>query len=164
MMIQDGSTCASGLEGDTEKEVVILLCDMVRYTQITEDMRPNEIRDFIVEYHRNLRKIIQAEENGLQEIEPSAGDGAIAIFEKKEDECGKSGMCIRALKAAINIASNLWSIIPKPVLKTKFFREKFSNVPETISQQRHTYSNRRMKIHYKYLYTINIATPNKNIA
>ena len=104
MMIQDGSTCASGLEGDTEKEVVILLCDMVRYTQITEDMRPNEIRDFIVEYHRNLRKIIQAEENGLQEIEPSAGDGAIAIFEKKEDECGKSGMCIRALKAAINIA------------------------------------------------------------
>ncbi|MDR3631565.1 MAG: cyclic nucleotide-binding domain-containing protein [Desulfocapsaceae bacterium] len=101
-MILDGST-TSGPDGGTEKEVVILLSDMVRYTQITEDMRPHEIRDFIVEYHRNLQKIIQVDEC-LQEIEPSAGDGAIAIFERREGECGKSGMCIRALQAAINIA------------------------------------------------------------
>ena len=94
----------TGSDNDTEKEVVILLTDMVRYTQITEDMRPNEIRDFIIEYHKNLQRIIQTEDEYLQEIEPSAGDGAIAVFEKRAGEGGKSGMCIRALKAAIKIA------------------------------------------------------------
>jgi class 3 adenylate cyclase len=90
-------------DNETEKEVVILLSDMVRYTQLTADMRPNEIRDFIIEYHKNLRKIIQSDNEYGQEIEPSAGDGAIAIFEKRPGE-GKSGMCIRALQAAIKIA------------------------------------------------------------
>ena len=94
----------TGSDNDTEKEVVILLSDMVRYTQITADMRPNEIRDFIIEYHKNLQRIIQTEDDYLQEIEPSAGDGAIAVFEKRAGEGGKSGMCIRALKAAIKIA------------------------------------------------------------
>jgi class 3 adenylate cyclase len=101
MMKQNNSTT---FNNDTEKEVVILLTDMVRYTQITEDMRPNEIRDFIIEYHKNLQRIIQTEDEYIQEIEPSAGDGAIAIFEKRAGEGGKSGMCIRALKAAIKIA------------------------------------------------------------
>jgi class 3 adenylate cyclase len=90
-------------ENETEKEVVILLSDMVRYTQMTADMRPNEIRDFIIEYHKNLQKIIRINNEYPQEIEPSAGDGAIAIFEKRSGE-GKSGMCIRALQAAIKIA------------------------------------------------------------
>ncbi len=88
---------------DTEKEVVILLSDMVRYTQITADMRPDEIRDFIIDYHKKLHKIIQADKDHLQVLEPSAGDGAIAVFEKTEGE-SKSGMCTRALQAAINMA------------------------------------------------------------
>jgi hypothetical protein len=66
-------------------------------------MRPNEIRDFIIDYHKNLKDIIQSDKDHFQEIEPSAGDGAIAIFEKRAGE-GKSGMCTRALQAAINIA------------------------------------------------------------
>jgi class 3 adenylate cyclase len=93
----------TGSDNDTEKEVVILLSDMVRYTQMTADMRPNEIRDFIIEYHENLQKIIRINDEYPQEIEPSAGDGAIAIFEKRLGE-GKSGMCIRAVQAAIKIA------------------------------------------------------------
>ncbi len=97
-------TYTAGSEKDTEKEVVILLSDMVRYTQITEDMRPNEIRDFIIEYYKNLQNIIVEDTEYPQEIEPSAGDGAIAVFEKRAEEVGKSGMCIRALKAAIKMA------------------------------------------------------------
>ena len=97
------SLVSTSSEKDTEKEVVILLSDMVRYTQITADMRPNEIRDFIVDYHKKLQRIIQTDDGPTQEIEPSAGDGAIAIFEKRGSE-GKSGMCDRALQAAINIA------------------------------------------------------------
>jgi class 3 adenylate cyclase len=90
-------------EDGAEKKVVILLCDMVRYSQKTADMRPNEIRDFILEYHRNLQKIIQVDGHGHQEIEASAGDGAIAIFEKRRDEA-KADMYSRAVKAAIKMA------------------------------------------------------------
>ncbi len=87
-----------------EKKVVILLCDMVRYSQKTAEMRPNEIRDFIIEYHRNLQLIIQTDQEGLQEIEPSAGDGAIAIFERRSYE-SKSDMYNRAVKAAVKMAN-----------------------------------------------------------
>ncbi len=88
---------------DAEKKVVILLCDMVRYSQKTAEMRPNEIRDFIIEYHKNLQSIIQTDQEGLQEIEPSAGDGAIAIFERRSSE-SKSEMYDRAVKAAVKMA------------------------------------------------------------
>jgi len=75
---------------ESEKKVVILFCDI-------------EIRDFIVAYHRNLQSIINIDNDEHQEIEPSAGDGAIAIFEKKAGE-GKTDVCDRAISAALNIA------------------------------------------------------------
>lgn len=87
----------------SEKQVVILLCDMVRYSQITAEMRPVEIRDFIVDYHHNLQEIINIDEDEYQLIEPSAGDGAISIFEKRTGE-GRSDLCDRAITAAVNLA------------------------------------------------------------
>lgn len=87
----------------SEKKVVILLCDMVRYSQKTADMRPMEIRDFIVEYHRNLQSIINSGSEAHQEIEPSAGDGAIAIFENRYGET-RTDVCDRAVRAAVNMA------------------------------------------------------------
>ncbi len=98
-----GECAASSESAGVEKKVVILLCDMVRYSQKTAEMRPNEIRDFIIEYHRNLQKIIQTDEEGVQEIEPSAGDGAIAIFEKRGNE-PRADMYCRAVRAAIKMA------------------------------------------------------------
>ncbi len=89
-------------EEGAEKKVVILLCDMVRYSQKTADMRPGEIRDFIIEYHQNLQEIINTDTDQYQEIQPSAGDGAIAIFEKREGE-NKTDVCGRALNTAINM-------------------------------------------------------------
>ncbi len=87
----------------SEKQVVILLCDMVGYSQITAEMRPVEIRDFIVDYHRNLHDIINLDKEKHQDIEPSAGDGAIAIFTKSDGEA-KTDVCDRAIAAAINLA------------------------------------------------------------
>lgn len=92
----------AGNKMGTEKKVVILLCDMVRYSQKTAEMSPVEIRDFIVEYHRSLQEIINKEKGEHQEIEPSAGDGAIAIFENRDGET-KSDVCDRAIRAAINM-------------------------------------------------------------
>ncbi len=100
------------IEEETEKKVVVLLSDMVRYSQKTAEMRPNEIKDFILEYHRNLQKIIQTDDVGIQEIEPSAGDGAVAVFEKRGRE-SKSDMYSRAVKAAVKMTYAMESgVIP----------------------------------------------------
>ena len=88
---------------NTEKKVIIMLSDMVRYSQKTADMRPAEIRDFIVAYQQNLQKIINIDSEFLQEIEPSAGDGAIAIFEKQKGE-SNTQICDRVIKAAVNMS------------------------------------------------------------
>lgn len=88
---------------NTEKRVVILLSDMVRYSQQTADMRPAEVRDFIVEYHKNLQEVINLDSELFQEITPSAGDGALAVFEKYKGE-SNSDVCDRGIKAAINMS------------------------------------------------------------
>ena len=88
---------------NSEKKVVILLSDMVRYSRQTADMRPAEVRDFIVEYHKNLQEIIKIDNESFQEIEPSAGDGAIAIFEKHKEK-SNTEVCDRAIKAVINMS------------------------------------------------------------
>ncbi|MFT5726983.1 MAG: class 3 adenylate cyclase [Desulforhopalus sp.] len=88
---------------NTEKKVIIMLSDMVRYSQKTADMRPAEVRDFIVAYHQNLQKIINIDSEVFQEIEPSAGDGAIAIFEKQKGE-SNTQVCDRVIKAAVNMS------------------------------------------------------------
>ena len=80
-----------------------MLSDMVRYSQKTADMRPAEVRDFIVAYHQNLQKIINIDSEVFQEIEPSAGDGAIAIFEKQKGE-SNTQVCDRVIKAAVNMS------------------------------------------------------------
>jgi class 3 adenylate cyclase len=76
---------------------------MVCYSQKTANMRPTEIRDFIISYHKALQKLINQNSDISQEIEPSAGDGAIALFEKGKNE-SKTELYDRAIKAAINMS------------------------------------------------------------
>jgi class 3 adenylate cyclase len=87
----------------TEKEVVILMTDMVRYSQKSSGMTPQEIRDFLIDYHLNIYNLINTEESQPLEIEPSAGDGSMIIFEKLPGE-GHSEVCTRALRAALRLA------------------------------------------------------------
>ncbi len=91
------------VEDDPRKEVVILLSDMVQYSQKTASMHPEEIRDFMIEYHENIRKIIHQNEKYPPEIEPLAGDGALIIFEKSRAE-GRGEICTRAVNAAVRMA------------------------------------------------------------
>ncbi len=85
-----------------EKEVVILLSDMIGYSRKTTDMRPTAIKDFMLEYHMNLKRIVHSVCGKNQRIESSAGDGAVAIFERKPGE-EKSKMCGLALSVALEI-------------------------------------------------------------
>lgn len=102
MVTSIDNTVSSDTE-NTEKKVIILLSDMVGYSQKTANMRPVEVRDFIVDYQKNLQKIVNIDSKVFQEIEPSAGDGGIAIFEKQKGE-NNTQLCDRAIKAAVNIS------------------------------------------------------------
>ncbi len=86
-----------------KKEVAILLTDMVGYSQRTARMNPEQIRDFIIRYHQKIHELIATSESAPLEIEPSAGDGAIVIFERRPGE-GKEEKCRRALRAALKMA------------------------------------------------------------
>lgn len=92
----------AGEAGGIEKEVVILLSDMVGYSRKTAEMRPAEIKDFMLLYHKNLKRIVHAVCGDEQDIEPSAGDGAVAVFERKPGE-GKERMCGLALDVALEM-------------------------------------------------------------
>lgn len=85
-----------------EKEVAVLLSDMVGYSRRTADMRPSEIKDFMLMYHRNLRKIVHSVCGKEQNIESSAGDGAVALIERQPGQ-GKDQMCGQALNVALKM-------------------------------------------------------------
>lgn len=94
---------SSGITPGSKKEVALVLTDMVSYSQKTSLMHPEEIRDFIIAYHETIQGLICNEKNIPIEVEPSAGDGAIIIFESRPGE--PSGTkCERALKAALKMA------------------------------------------------------------
>ncbi len=90
-------------QGGPEREVVVLMSDMVRYSQVTAHMRPDEVRDCIINYHRAIRDIVGLPESEPVEIEPLAGDGALMVFDKLPGE-ERSGVCSRALQAAVRMA------------------------------------------------------------
>ncbi|MCP3888536.1 MAG: cyclic nucleotide-binding domain-containing protein [Desulfobulbaceae bacterium] len=92
-MVQKGS----------EREVVILMTDMVQYSQLSSGMTPEEIRDFLIDYHGSIHAIIEAEDSFPMEIDPSDGDGSLIIFDKRPGE-GRDGVCTRALLAALKMA------------------------------------------------------------
>lgn len=102
-MCDDQNPANSGREKDQEREVVILMSDMVGYSSTTARMRPAEVRDFVVDYHSTMRTIVDIPEFQPVDMEILAGDGAICVFDKREGE-GRSEVCVRALKAALALS------------------------------------------------------------
>lgn len=88
---------------DPKSKAVILLTDMVSYSQKTAHMNPEEIRDFIIDYHKRIHSIICIPESEPVVHEASAGDGAIIIFKDREDDTDGE-KCQRALNAAVDMA------------------------------------------------------------
>ncbi|HKJ64179.1 MAG TPA: hypothetical protein VJ969_02175, partial [Desulfopila sp.] len=82
------------------KEVVILLTDMEQYSRLTQHMRPGEIRDYIIAYYQEFRSVLLVDEFQPVSIDPSAGDGAVIVFEKRAQGSVEE-LCTRALQAAI---------------------------------------------------------------
>ena len=86
-----------------EREVVILMTDMVRYARKSSGMTPEEIRDFLIDYHGTIHDIIHRGDSFPLEIEPSGGDGCLVIFDKRPGE-DRTGICTRALEVALRMA------------------------------------------------------------
>ncbi len=82
------------------KEVVILFTDMVQYSRLTQEMRPEEICDFITDYYRQLKNICSNHAYHPITLVPSAGDGCVIILEKREGQ-GNKELCRRALAVAL---------------------------------------------------------------
>ncbi len=91
------------VNNEVEREVVIMMTDMVHYSQQSSGMMPEEIRDLLISYHGRVREIVYCPESMPLEIEPSAGDGNLIIFDKRQGE-DYAGMCTRALEAALRMA------------------------------------------------------------
>ncbi len=89
-------------ESSLEREVVILMTDMVGYSRKTAAMVPEEIKDFLIDYHGNIHTLVNWVESQPLEIEPSAGDGSLVIFDKRPGE-DRSGVCTRALRAVVRV-------------------------------------------------------------
>jgi len=91
------------LTNGPEREVVIMMTDMVQYSRQSSGMSPEEIRDFLIDYHGRIHDLVCRQGSMPLEIEPSAGDGNLVIFDKRPGEdC--SGVCTRALEGALRIA------------------------------------------------------------
>ncbi|KJS00020.1 MAG: hypothetical protein VR65_13945 [Desulfobulbaceae bacterium BRH_c16a] len=90
-------------KNEAEREVVILITDMVQYSRKSLGMEPDEIKDFLISYHDGIHDLLDREEYAPLEIEPSAGDGCLVIFDKRPGE-NKSGVCTRALSATLRLA------------------------------------------------------------
>lgn len=86
-----------------EREVVILMTDMVQYSRKSSGMTPEEIRDFLIDYHGTINGLICRKESFPLELEPSAGDGCLVIFDKAPGE-DSSAICTRALQVAVRMA------------------------------------------------------------
>lgn len=91
------------MTSNLEREVVILMTDMIQYSRQSLGMEPEEIRDFLIGYHGKIHVILNREDNFPLEIEPSAGDGCLVIFDKRPGE-DRSEVCTRALQATLRLA------------------------------------------------------------
>lgn len=88
---------------DPNNQVVVLMTDMVQYSLRTAEMCPEELRDFIINYHNTLMQIITSSNSDPVDIEPSAGDGSLVVFRKRENEDNKA-LCSRAVNTVLKLA------------------------------------------------------------
>lgn len=86
-----------------ERQVVILMTDMVHYANISGQMSPTEICAFLTMYHTNIRRILSEEKFQPVEVEATGGDGSIILFEREEGD-DLSVICTKALLAAMRLA------------------------------------------------------------
>ncbi len=104
-MVDKLSISATAAGKGAEREVVILMTDMVQYSVQSSGMSPEEIRDFLTEYHEGMTTLVYQPENLPVEVDPFAGDGSLVIFDKRPEEGGDTrGICTRALATAVRLS------------------------------------------------------------
>lgn len=88
---------------NSAQNVAILMSDMAQYSQRTSAMCPEELKDFIIDYHYKLVDLVDTPENNPVDVEPSGGDGSLIVFKKRFSENDRT-ICTRAVQTAIRIS------------------------------------------------------------
>lgn len=89
-----------------EKNVTLLMTDMVGFGQKTVGMKPREVADFLIEYRKNLDSLILRSADGAQYFEHTAGDATASIFETRGSE-GDAERNFRAFRVALRILEEM---------------------------------------------------------
>lgn len=92
----------TNITDEVERQVVVMMTDMEQYSLKTATMGPLEIRDFLIEYHGTIHDIVDVVDTHPLDIEPSAGDGSLIIFDRFPGE-EVSAVCNRALRAGVRM-------------------------------------------------------------
>ena len=80
-----------------------MMTDMVQYARQTSTKSPLEVRDFLINYHNVIHSILNREDFQPLEVEPSAGDGCLVIFDRRPSEMDSVGCSTRAAHAALSM-------------------------------------------------------------
>lgn len=98
---------------DTAQNVAILMSDMAQYSQRTSAMCPEELRDFVTDYHDRLMTLIASATQGPVDVEASGGDGSLILFPKATGE-GDRDICTRAVQVAVTVAQAIEKEVIQP--------------------------------------------------
>lgn len=102
-LMNKGPNQTTPAQHDPWQNVVILMSDMAQYSCLTSAMSPEELKDFIIEYHYKLRDLIISPENMPVDFEPTAGDSSLVVFKKRPGE-DDATICTRAVQTSLRIA------------------------------------------------------------
>ena len=88
---------------DNVREAVILLADMVNYGHNVGSLPLEEIRRSMLNYHMQMRKIINSQCNGSLSFEPTEGDGTAVVYGCQNPNQRRQA-CTEMVKTAIAVS------------------------------------------------------------
>lgn len=91
------------IRDELQRQVIVMMTDMSQYSLKTATMSPVEVRDFLIQYHGTIHDVIDVVDSHPLDIEPSAGDGSLIVFDRFPGE-DLSKVCNRAVRAAVRMA------------------------------------------------------------
>ncbi|CAG35449.1 cyclic nucleotide-binding domain-containing protein [Desulfotalea psychrophila] len=101
------------ISDERQRQAVIMMTDMEHYSFATAAMSPQEICKFLLQYHGTLQDIVDLEESHPLEIEATAGDGCLVIFDRRAGE-DIAATCDRAVRVAMRLAEAIESNMLPP--------------------------------------------------
>jgi class 3 adenylate cyclase len=89
-----------------EKQVTLLLTDMVGFGRKTFGMNPKEVAAFLIDYRRKMESVILEDREGAQHLDHIAGDATASVFESRPSE-EPAQRNVRAFRNAVKLLQEI---------------------------------------------------------